>query len=283
MLPRMARNEAQNGDADKKFLTKKSLGQHFLNGDRVPERMAGAGDVGEGDFVLEIGPGTGALTRTLLKRGATVIAIEADARALVVLESAFQAEIATGRLVLIHGDMRTDSPETLAPILKKQRYKVVANIPYYLSGLLFRTFLETGAQPTTIVFLVQREVALRIARSKKESLLSLSVKVYGDPSYIQTVGRGNFTPPPKVDSAIIAIRNISKDRLGDISEEAFFTIIHAGFASKRKQLLGNLSILYPRDTLMHTFSTLGIRLDIRGEDLSLEMWLSLIRALSLHT
>ena len=107
--------------------------------------------------------------------------------------------------------------------------------------MLFRTFLETDTQPSDLVFLVQKEVAQRIARDKKESLLSLSVKVYGDPHYIKTIKRGNFTPAPKVDSAIIAIHNISKNRLGALAEADFFTLIHAGFASKRKQLLGNLS------------------------------------------
>jgi 16S rRNA (adenine1518-N6/adenine1519-N6)-dimethyltransferase len=261
---------------------KKSLGQHFLNNTRVPALMADAGDVKRGDTVLEIGPGTGVLTRELLKRGARVVALEADKRAVLVLNETFKSEIANGNLVISHTDVRSLVLSSLAPHILPSKYKVVANIPYYLSGMLFRTFLETDMQPSDLVFLVQKEVAERIARDTKESLLSLSVKVYGDPQYIKTIKRGNFTPVPKVDSAIIAIRNISKKRLGTLTETDFFTLIHAGFASKRKQLLGNLSTLFPREVLVHTFSTLGIRPDVRGEDLSLKKWLELLQTLSVH-
>jgi 16S rRNA (adenine1518-N6/adenine1519-N6)-dimethyltransferase len=288
----MSRKEREKTTKSGKFQTKKSLGQHFLNNSRVPALMADAGNVKKGDIVLEIGPGTGALTRELLSRGATVLALEADLRAIDVLRETFKAEIASKHLILIHGDARKfgETPElhrvTLCNSLTLSNLsgglKVVANIPYYLSGFLFRTLLESDVQPTDIVFLVQREVAERIARDKKESLLSLSVKVYGDPHYIKTVARGNFTPPPKVDSAIIAIQSISKERLGDVPEDAFFELIHAGFASKRKQLLGNLSTLFPRETLVHIFSTLGIRKDVRGEDLRLNEWLGLAHALFVH-
>jgi 16S rRNA (adenine1518-N6/adenine1519-N6)-dimethyltransferase len=141
--------------------------------------------------------------------------------------------------------------------------------------MLFRTFLETDSQPSDLVFLVQREVAERIARDPKESILSLSVKVFGDPRYVETVKPGNFNPPPKVDSAIISISNISKERLGKIPEERFFSLVHEGFKSRRKQLLPNLSSLKSRDELTHIFSTLGISPSVRGEDLPLETWLRL--------
>lgn len=263
-----------------KFKTKKSLGQHFLNNARVPLRMAEAGSITKGDVVLEIGPGTGALTRVLLEKGATVVAVEADPRAIAVLGETFSSEIAAKKLIIVHIDVREMDLGSLSPLIKPGKYKVVANIPYYLSGMLFRSFLETDTQPSALVFLVQKEVAERIARDKKESLLSLSVKIFGDPHYIETVKRGNFTPPPKVDSAIIAIRDISMKKLGKLSASDFFTMLHAGFASKRKQLLGNLSTLYSRETLVHTFSTLGIREDVRGEDLPLENWIELIKALT---
>ena len=102
-------------------------------------------------------------------------------------------------------------------------------------------FLETDAQPKDMVLLVQKEVAERIvAKDKKESLLSLSVKAFGTPKYIRTVGKGAFTPQPTVDSAVIHIGDISKIRLKGVSEKTFFTILHAGFAHKRKQLFPNL-------------------------------------------
>lgn len=263
-----------------KIDAKKSLGQHFLNNVRVPELMAEAGDVQKGDTVLEIGPGTGVLTEALLKRGARVIAIEADMRAIETLLEAFKTEITNKSLTIIYGDVRTIDLTALG--LRPHNFKLVANIPYYLSGMLFRMFLESDIQPSDLVFLVQKEVAERIARDKKESLLSLSVKVFGDPQYIKTIGKGNFTPQPKIDSAIIAIRNISDERITKygVTRELFFKIIHQGFKSKRKQLLGNLSETLPRETLTPIFSTLGLPLDIRGEDIPLNMWLSLCHEIS---
>lgn len=261
---------------------KKSLGQHFLNNAKVPELMASAGEVNENDTVLEVGPGTGVLTKELLRRRAKVVALEADQRAIEVLESQFKSEIAAGQLKVIHTDVRTMDLKDLGNGISSGSYKVVANIPYYLSGLLFRTFLETQIQPSDLVFLVQKEVAERIAREPKESLLSLSVKIFGDPTYIKTIKKGNFTPPPKVDSAIIAVRRISKERLKNLPESVFFTLLHAGFASKRKQLLGNLTKLFPRDILVHTFSTLGLKEDVRGEDMSLSAWLQLMTLLEPH-
>lgn len=260
-----------------KIEAKKSLGQHFLNNHHVPKVMADAAEVRAGDVVVEIGPGTGVLTKELLLRGATVIALEADARAIESLNETFEEEIMAKKLVISHSDVRTFDLTSLG--ITKGEYKVVANIPYYLSGMLFRTFLESNVHPSDLVFLVQREVAERIARDKKESLLSLSVKVFGEPKYIKTIGKGNFTPPPKIDSAVIAVRTISHDRLEGMLPAFFFEVLHEGFKSKRKQLLGNLSQKYERQALSHTFSTLGLPQDVRGEDLSLEKWLKLCKEL----
>ena len=260
---------------------KKSLGQHFLNNSAVPRAMADAGGVEKGDIVLEIGPGTGVLTRELLNRGAKVIAIEADARAIESLNESFESEITAQNLIIQHGDVRTIDLSALG--LRPSAYKLIANIPYYLSGFLFRFFLEHEIQPSNLVFLVQKEVALRIARDKKESLLSLSIKVFGEPKYVKTVGKGNFTPPPKIDSAIIAISGISKVKFDTIPQEYFFQVLHQGFKSKRKQLLGNLADTLNRDALTHIFSTLGIPLDVRGEDVPLDTWLTLVTAIHTHT
>ncbi len=259
---------------------KKSLGQHFLNNQTIPKLMADAASVGSGDVVFEIGPGTGVLTAELLRRGTKVIAVEADDRAIQALRNTFSQEIQEARLELVHADMRT------APIssfgVYEHAYKVVANIPYYLSGKLFRALLETECQPSHIVFLVQKEVAERIARDKKESLLSLSVKVFGNPRYVKTVGRGNFTPQPRVDSAVISISDISHDRLRGVDARFFFELLHAGFGSKRKQLLGNLATLFPRNILQHTFEDVGVPPDIRAEDVGLATWLVLANALIVH-
>jgi len=257
-----------------KIEAKKSLGQHFLNNPHVPTLMAESAHLSEGEVVVEIGPGTGVLTKALLDAGASVVALEADRRAIEALESTFSDEITSGKLVLIHTDVRDFDPRTLG--FGRGTYKVVANIPYYLSGRLFRIFLESETHPSDLVFLVQKEVAERIARDKKESILSLSVKVFGEPLYIKTIGKGNFSPAPKVDSAIIAVRNISHDSLLKVGVSFFFKILHLGFASKRKQLLGNLSKQFDREKLVHIFSTLELPLDVRGEDVSVSKWLELV-------
>jgi 16S rRNA (adenine1518-N6/adenine1519-N6)-dimethyltransferase len=260
-----------------KFEHKKSLGQHFLNSDYAPKKMCDAAHLTAGDIVLEVGPGTGILTKEILARGAQVIAIEADPRAITSLEDTFPSEIASGQLVIHHHDARVLHPGDFGAT--DHKYKVVANIPYYISGSLFRSFLDTDCQPTDLVFLVQKEVAERIARDKKESLLSLSVKLFGIPSYISTVKRGHFTPPPKVDSAVIAVNDISRDYFQDIDRAELFSLLHLGFGQKRKQLLGNLSQTYSRKTVSQTFTELGIPQDIRAEDVSPELWAQILSKL----
>ncbi|OGG41449.1 ribosomal RNA small subunit methyltransferase A [Candidatus Kaiserbacteria bacterium RIFCSPHIGHO2_01_FULL_46_22] len=261
----------------KKFQTKKSLGQHFLNNPTVPRWLCDAAEIKIKDVVLEIGPGTGALTRELLSRGAKVVALEADPRAVTVLEEEFASELETGQFRLHHVDVRRFDPTTLD--LKDHHFKVVANIPYYLTGQLFRIFLSGKTQPSSLVFLVQKEVGKRATdgceKGGKESLLSLSIKVFGDPSYIKTVGKGHFSPPPKVDSAIVKVSNISRDKLKDLSLELFFELLHYGFGSKRKQLIGNLAKYYPRQTLLECFSKVEIDPAARAEDIPLETWVKL--------
>jgi len=257
-----------------KFLHKKSLGQHFLNSDFVPKKMCDAGNVAAGDIVLEIGPGTGVLTAEILSRGATVVAVEADSRAIESLQETFAQEIADKQLTIFHHDAR--KLDMAAFGLADQQFKVIANIPYYISGLLFRQCLESGIQPTDLVFLVQKEVAERIARDTKESILSMSVKIFGDPSYICTVKRGHFTPPPAVDSAIVAIHNINKDRLQTISTEQFFTTLHAAFGQKRKQIASNLRPLFSKEVVVDQLSKMDIVPTIRAEDLSIEQFITLI-------
>jgi 16S rRNA (adenine1518-N6/adenine1519-N6)-dimethyltransferase len=164
--------------------------------------------------------------------------------------------------------------------LADQQFKVIANIPYYISGLLFRQCLESDIQPTDLVFLVQKEVAERIARDTKESILSMSVKIFGDPTYICTVKRGHFTPPPAVDSAIVAVNNINKTRLQSIPADTFFTTLHAAFGQKRKQVAGNLRSLFSKETVTSTLVAMGVVPTVRAEDLSIEQFMALISTLS---
>ena len=158
---------------------------------------------------------------------------------------------------------------------EQRSFKIIANIPYYITGALLERFLSAPTQPTVLVFLVQKEVAERIARSKKESILSISVKVYGEPKYIKTVPAGAFSPPPKIDSAIFAVKDISRKNFKSTKHERqFFTLLRAGFSHKRKLLSSNLKPILGEQT-----ETLLAKADIplksRAEDVALEKWLIL--------
>lgn len=244
---------------------KKSLGQNFLKHAQVAERIAAAAPLTSESVVLEVGPGTGKLTHALLARVHKVIAVEADERMLTVLGETFPEELTRGKLELFHADIRTFPLDTLPA-----GYQVVANIPYYLTGELIRYFLTARRQPAALTLLVQKEVAERIARSKKESLLSLSVKAYGEPQYAFTVSRGAFSPTPKVDSAVLLIKNVSRQRFVSAQEEGrFFALLHAGFGHKRKQLAKNLKEA--------GLTVPSLPEKIRAEDLSVDDWFALVR------
>lgn len=246
------------------------LGQHFLTARWAARAVARAAGVESGITVLEIGPGTGNLTYELLTLGVKVVAVEKDSALVLKLKDRFVSEIASGSLIIIENDIRNASPKSLGLIAGE--YVVAANIPYYITGEIIRTFLESKEQPKRMTLLVQKEVAERIARSKKESILSLSVKAYGTPRYVKTVSRSCFSPAPRVDSAILSIENISRDFFIDVSEEKFFKIVKAGFASKRKMLAGNLSKIIPRDHIESVFNSCSISIRVRAEDVSLPKW-----------
>ncbi len=260
------------------FAKKKSLGQNFLTSPVVPGWLCDAAHLAPGTTVLEIGPGTGALTSELLARGARVIALEADSRALDYLTIQFAEAIAAKQLTLHHGDAR--HLNLTEPGLTDQQFSVVANIPYYLSGLILRQLLDTTVQPRTVVLLLQKELVERIVRDKKSSILSLSVRAFGEPKYIKTVSRGHFAPPPKVDSAILAVYDINHDRLGKLASQDFFTLLHQGLGQRRKQLLGCLSGYHDRATLIKYFTKLAIPITARGEDLPLSTWIRLATVLT---
>ncbi len=247
---------------------KKSLGQNFLLHARIAERIALVAKLSPESVVLEIGPGTGMLTKELLKLAKKVIAVEADRKLFENLRTIFASEIADDHLTLIHGDIRAYPLHTA--IAGNYGYHVVANIPYYLTGEIFRMFLESDNQPSSLTLLVQKEVAERIARSKKESILSLSVKAYGTSKYEFTVKRGAFKPAPNVDSAVLTVRDISRKNFSTrAEEERFFALIKAGFAHKRKFVRKNL--------FDAGLSAGSIPEKARAEDVPLSTWLALSR------
>jgi 16S rRNA (adenine1518-N6/adenine1519-N6)-dimethyltransferase len=257
------------------MLAKKSLGQNFLMHRQTAERIVGAALLPENAKVLEIGPGTGMLTRELLNAGMRVIAVESDYALIPKLESTFGNEIEEGTLTLERADIRTFDTTSI-----KGAYHLVANIPYYITGEIIRQFLTAPNQPASMTLLVQKEVAIRIAREKKESLLSLSVKVYGVPSYCFTVPRGAFKPAPNVDSAVLRIGNISRTGFSDATEEEhFFEVIRAGFAHKRKRLAKNLEEKFSKEMVASAFGVAVLDANVRAEDLSLETWKVLTREL----
>lgn len=213
---------------------KRSLGQNFLTALWPVRTMAKAADIEPRDTILEIGPGKGILTKELLFSGAHVIAIEKDDALYEALTEKFKEEIQSKKLTLILGDILE---QDISVITKKKPYKVVANIPYNITGLLIPFFLESNHQPFSITFLVQKEVANRIcSRDKKESILSLSVKAFSTPTYIEKVSRTLFRPSPNVDSAIIHLKDIHPGFKNNIEKQKFFEIIKKAFNSKRKKI-----------------------------------------------
>lgn len=253
---------------------KKSLGQNFLNSKPVLQKMVLAGDVTNKDTVVEVGPGEGSLTQVILETGAKVIAIEKDDRLISVLKEKFTLEIESGQFTLIHGDALEFDISRFK--IQDLRFKLIANIPYYITGLLLRYFLESETPPEKIVLLVQKEVAERIvARDKKESILSLSVKYFGTPKYILKVSKTLFRPKPKVDSAIILIDNI-KNKQTINEREAFFKLIKAGFTQKRKLVIKNLENVLPKESLVVAFKKTAISEKSRAENISIEKWRELV-------
>lgn len=253
------------------------LGQHFLKNPVIAKSLVDSCGIQEGETVLEIGPGTGALTKELLSTGGRVVAIEKDEALTEQLRTTFARDIEEGALRIVGADVRAITPESIG--LKNGKYVLAANIPYYITGEIMRQFLSAAAQPRLAALLIQKEVAQRIT-AQKESILSLSVKVYGEPRIERYVPAGNFSPPPDVDSAILVIEHISRAKFDSPRhEEMFFKTVKSGFSSKRKMLLNNLSDL-GKEAMVTVFKELDISEKARAEELPLEKWLALSRKLS---
>lgn len=261
---------------------KKSLGQNFLTS--IPARMAivASGELTPSDTVLEVGPGKGFLTKGLLESGAHVVALEKDRDLLPILSETFLSEIQNNQLTLIEGDVLEFDPKENN--LVASSYKLIANIPYYITGAILSRYLSVVIQPSLMVVLVQKEVAERVcARDGKESLLSLSVKVYGDPKLVYRVSKGSFHPIPTVDSAVLQIKNISRNNFkNQYHEDIFFKLIHAGFAHKRKFALSNIKVVFKESDMPTLFNDINLSEKIRAEDVTLSQWLTLSLRLVTH-
>jgi 16S rRNA (adenine1518-N6/adenine1519-N6)-dimethyltransferase len=261
----------------KSLAPKKSLGQNFLTSIPARNAIIAAGEALPTDYILEIGPGKGFLTAGLLATGATVLALEKDRELVPYLTNLFRDQISDKKLTVVEGDVLTFVPKDHFV----GQYKIIANIPYYITGAIISRYLSNTHQPTTMVVLIQKEVAERIcAKDGKESLLSLSVKVYGDPKLYYKVSRGSFFPAPKVDSAVLQVKNISRNKfVSHDHERVFFELIHAGFAHKRKLAKSNIAQVFKDKDITTLFSELQLNEKIRAEDITLFTWLSLAEKL----
>jgi 16S rRNA (adenine1518-N6/adenine1519-N6)-dimethyltransferase len=284
---------------------KKSLGQNFLKSEPALRKIIEAGEIKSKDIILEIGPGKGALTKRLLEKAKVVVAVEKDRELFEFLKIKFAKEIFSGQLKLLNEDIL----EFKITNYELRNYKIIANIPYNITGAILKKFLTEENQPERMILMVQHEVAKRITTSSpsstrrggKESLLSISVKAYGEPKMVMKVPARYFSPAPKVDSAIIAIKNISRKNFknspleeysdfksegggypprplstkstpqeGNKFEQKFWEIVKAGFAHKRKKLSSNLKSL--KFIEKSVLENLGNK---RAEDLSLSEWITL--------
>lgn len=222
---------------------KKSLGQHFLVNTVVLHRIVSAAELTPEDTVVEVGPGLGVLTKELAKQVRRVIAVEADAKlasALGEIVSAFP------NVSVINSDIMQTDPAFLLDYsgieLSTSPYKVVANIPYYITSPILRHFLEASPKPSLMVVMVQKEVGEAIVAQPGEmGILAVSVQFYGKPAIFDYVPAQSFYPPPKVDSAILQIRLYEKPLVCVSQTDKFFEVVRAGFSAPRKQLRNSLA------------------------------------------
>jgi 16S rRNA (adenine1518-N6/adenine1519-N6)-dimethyltransferase len=254
---------------------KKSLGQNFLKDDAVLHRIVENANLSVDDVVIEIGPGHGVLTELLAQKCKKVIAIELDNRLIETLQNKFRS---TNNVEIIHGDILKINLPNLV-----KNYKVVANLPYYITSPVIRLFLETQYPPQEMILMVQKEVAERIcAQAGKMSILAISVQYYAKPEYLFTVPKESFEPMPKVESAVIRIMN-HESRIMNNKEETkkIFRIVRAGFSAKRKTLVNNLSngLSIDKKEIEEKLIVLGFSKNTRAQELGVENWNKLVKML----
>jgi 16S rRNA (adenine1518-N6/adenine1519-N6)-dimethyltransferase len=254
----------------------KRLGQNFLIDKGVISEILEAADIKNSDTVLEVGPGTGNLTRGLAKMAKKVIAVEKDEEMHEILSKLKESE-KIENVEIVRKDIRNIGNW----LSKIGDYKVVANIPFYLTAYLIRSFLEAKNQPKEMLLVIQKEVAQRICVNPPDmNLLSVSVQFYAKPKIINYIPKESFWPTPKVDGAIIKISDIKKPKAG---AELFFRIAKAGFCQPRKQILNNLAngLRTDRDPVKQWLAENGIKPEQRAETLSVEQWINLSKSLKI--
>jgi len=262
---------------------KKSLGQNFLKDRNVLEKIIQAADLKADDLVIEIGPGQGVLTEELIKHTGKVLAIEIDKNLAKELKNKFTGN---KKLDIINDDiLKINLPEMIEKN-NFQNYKVIANIPYYITSPIIQLFLKTKIPPTEMIFMVQKEVAERIVAGPGQmSILAISVQYYADAKLLFHVDKKAFWPVPEVDSAMVKITPYSALDLthnpspyegegGHVNRKRFFRVVKAGFSSKRKTLLNNLSASFhlEKKTTEEKIKKAGIDPSCRAQELTTEDW-----------
>jgi 16S rRNA (adenine1518-N6/adenine1519-N6)-dimethyltransferase len=250
----------------------KRLGQNFLADKNTVKRVINAGQIKPDDIVLEIGPGTGVLTLELAKKASKVIAVEKDKRMCKILEETLQG---LDNVEILNADIRK-MPETAY-----QTYKMIANLPFYLTAVLIRKFLGSKNPPEQMVLIIQKEVAQRIcAEPPGMNLLAASVQFYARPEIVSYVSKKSFWPQPEVDAAIIRIT--PQKQPAGISPDKFFSLVRAGFSQPRKQLINNLSkgLKINKDKIKKWLLANKIAPSQRAETLTVNDWVKLTENLA---
>lgn len=260
---------------------KKGLGQHFLVDEGALRSILDAAQLTEGDTVIEVGPGLGVLTGELAGRAGRVVAVELDDRLADILKqnlSSYQ------NVTIVNRDILKVTPEALLAETgidsPSGSYKVVANLPYYITSPVLRHFLEARHKPESMVVMVQKEVAAEItAGPGRMSLLSIGVQLYGEPSIVDYVAAGSFYPVPEVDSAILKVTPYSRPAVEIADQAGFFALVRAGFSAARKQLANSLALGLdvPKEEALKLLERAGIEPRRRAEALSIEEWARLYR------
>lgn len=247
----------------------KSLGQHWLHDRLVLEHIAECADINENDTVLEIGPGLGTLTSELLRRAKKVIAVEFDGELARKLPGQFPGK----NLEVINQDILSFDLSQLP-----SGYKVVANVPYYITSKIVQLLMTSSNKPANAVLLVQKEVAERIAAQPGNmSILAISAQLFAEASLGDIVPAHLFTPPPKVDSQVIILRTRHEPLIEAQEEKHYFRVVKAGFSAKRKKLRSSLSggLGITKDEVEKALQNAGIFVDARAQDLTLDEWKTL--------
>lgn len=262
------------------FRFTKSLGQNFIIDENVLKKIVNYADITKSDFVLEIGPGAGTMTRELAERARFVAAVEIDKRLIPVLDETIGNY---DNVKIINADiLKLDVKELIPSDFAAENIKIVANLPYYITTPIIMKILEEGCPFNKMVMLVQKEVAERIEASpgtKDYGALSVAVRYYARPVLVGKVSPGVFMPPPKVDSMILGLEKRETPPVEIMNKELFFKIVKAVFNQRRKTLLNALHssgiVATEKDTLSEMLSGIGIDANRRGETLSMDEFGSL--------